>query len=52
MQYGKWNPQHMKNVLEEYKKGGIELNKCCEKYEFPKDTWEVRKKRCLDDRLH
>lgn len=35
-QYGKWNPQDMKNALEEYRKGSIGLNKCCDKYNIPK----------------
>lgn len=37
--YGKWSPQAMKNAIEEYKKGNIGLNKCCEKYDVPKKTF-------------
>lgn len=37
--YGKWSPQDMKNAIDEYKKGNIGLNKCCDKYDIPKKTF-------------
>lgn len=38
-QYGKWQPQDMKNALDEFRKEKVKLNECCRKYNIPKKTF-------------